>query len=94
MMTIWKFPLKGMHLQTIDMPKGAKIISVAVQRTTICLWVEVNPNEDALCARNIEIISTGQIVKDHAIERHFLGTILIDQDNYIFHVYERIGGTT
>jgi hypothetical protein len=74
-MVIWKFPLKITDKQFIQMPSGAKILSVANQSMCLCLWAMVVPTNplDEIC---IEIFGTGNpILVGMGVERRFIGTL-------------------
>lgn len=84
MRTIWKQQLAIVDLQTLTMPKGAKLLSVGNQKGNLCLWYSVDtdmPNED----RVIEIVGTGNSVEPRS--RDFIGTAVIDP--FVWHVFER-----
>ena len=42
MKTIWKFPVPVNDGNVLEMPEGAKILSVQVQGETPCLWALVD----------------------------------------------------
>lgn len=44
--TIWKFTLEVKDIQTLDMPKGAEILTVQFQETHGQLWALVDPNAE------------------------------------------------
>lgn len=87
-MVIYKYPLKMLRLQSVEFPAGAKILSVANQNGTICLWASIlNPDPDAATRRReIEIIGTGDQVSK--ADRTFIGTVLVGA--YVWHVFERM----
>lgn len=66
MKTIWKFPLDAADSQTIQMPEGAKILTVQVQDQAPSLWQDRTPflwalidDANPLEARKIFIATTG-----------------------------------
>lgn len=85
---IWKFELQITDMQTKKMPVGAKILSVANQNGSLCLWAMCDtkkPGED----RVIEIIGTGNPVHmDMGVERTFIGTVVMNP--FVWHVFERV----
>jgi hypothetical protein len=46
METIYKYPLKLTGEQTIEMPRGAEILSVQDQGGTICVWALVDTKSE------------------------------------------------
>lgn len=85
--TIWKFTLEPKSFQQIEMPAGAQILSVQVQREDICVWAVVNPAAQKE-SRILEIVGTGHRMSKAT--RKFLGTIQMDNGNLVFHVFERV----
>ena len=82
--TIWKFKLAT----EIEMPQGAKVLSVHTQNGESCLWVLLDPDPDMPKeTRRFLIFGTG-----HPINRRelgfFIGTILVERDTLVFHVFE------
>lgn len=88
MRTIWKFELEIKEIQTLQMPMGATILSVAKQKGELKLWAMVNPRRQ-LEDRKIEIIGTGGVLPaDMGTTRGFIGTVVIDP--FVWHVFERM----
>ena len=72
--------------QTVEMPEGAKILTVQMQGQTLCLWalVDVEP-ELPKQNREIEIIGTGnQIIE---APRRYIATTQCGP--WVWHVFER-----
>ena len=79
---IWKYQLEITDDQYIDMPQGAKPLSVGVQRGVPCLWADVDPDK-VLRPMYIKIIGTGNpISKDGTL---FIGTFQLGL--FVGHVY-------
>jgi len=86
--TIWKFDLKLLDLQPIQMPVGAEILSVQSQCDELKLWAFVNPfNKTTI--RYIEIYGTGHRI-DYKFKRNFIGTVQMEKHGLVWHVFERI----
>jgi hypothetical protein len=84
MRSIWKFKLRP--YADVMMPIGAKPLSVHGQSDEICLWAEVNTEANHE-ARRFVIVGTGhQIPQDAGA---FIGSALLDDGRYVFHVFER-----
>ena len=58
MKTIYKYPLKLVEKQVIELPWGSNILDVQEQ-DGLCLWATVDPNEERKVRRQIHIIGTG-----------------------------------
>lgn len=82
MITIFKYELKITDEQRIDIPEGAKILSVQMQRDTPCLWAMVN-TKNKLERRKIAIIGTGNPC--WCPDWDFIGTI--QERVFVWHVF-------
>ena len=71
----------------IDMPKGAIIRHVGVQRKRICLWVETKTGQQDTEERHIRVVATGEkfLIGGKDI---YLGTAILDNGNLVLHIYE------
>lgn len=84
MKTIWKYPLKMIDVQEIEMPEGARILCVQVQHGIPCLWAQVesdHKNEK----RKIAIAGSGYPAPEPRDD--YVGTFQIHDGNLIFHVF-------
>lgn len=88
--TIWKFELDITDSQHVQMPKGAEVLAVQVQRDRPCIWAMVDPAA-ATEIRHFETFGTGHdIFCDMGIERNYVGTYQVQGGSLVFHVFERI----
>ena len=90
MKTIYKYPLQLCSEQIIIMPLNAQILSVQWVRGSICIYALVDSESDGE-PRRFEIFGTGHPVppQDVFTERDFLGTVVSNDQELVFHVYER-----
>lgn len=72
----------------INLPKNAKILTVAVQNEEVFLWAKVNPDELEMETRTFFSFETGHDMPTH-IEMDFIGTVFF-QNGMVFHVFEQI----
>lgn len=84
-MTIWKFLLKIEDEQTLDMPEGAEILSVAMQGDTPCVWALVNPSNVTGYVR-VETYGTGHPIQGEP-KGWFLGMYLAHGGAFVGHVF-------
>jgi hypothetical protein len=85
MQTIWKFPLAVTDgVQTIEMPKNARIVHVDAQFGAPCLWASVDSNRPKQ-RRNFVIYGTGDEIT--AIGP-YIGTVLIA--SFVWHIFETV----
>lgn len=89
MRTIYRYELNvDDGLSYIDMPEGAKVLSISTERTDpyIEMWAGVDTN-NPLVTRQFAVVGTGREIPISFIR--FIGTVLIDKGEYVFHVFER-----
>lgn len=80
------------------LPLYAKVLSVHKQQNSICLWVETNhvagkyslPEITTQQERIFACYMTGELIEADC-ELRFIGTVLLEDDSYVLHVYEKIG---
>lgn len=88
MKTIHKYPLRDIHHQSLQIPAGAKILTVQAQRNEIQLWAEVDPDAPVV-TRHIDILTTGEGIDDELqAKRTHLGTVQLDGGDMVLHVFE------
>lgn len=91
MTRILKYPLKEDPVEVIHLPRDAEILSVQYQREILCLWVMgANPEVES---RIIEIYGTGQDTKADKTKGgmlKYLATVQNDQQDRVWHVFERV----
>jgi hypothetical protein len=93
---VWKFPLlseskilrneKQDAIQVmLDMPEGAKILSLQVQNDMPCIWALVDPSAENV-KRTFVIIGTGITLPKGEFD--FVGTFQLEKLGLVFHVFE------
>jgi hypothetical protein len=88
--TVFKYPLP-MRGNPIQMPKGARVLSLQVQYGDPQLWALVDP-EAPEEPRQFRIFGTGHpmtITGGHTLE--FIDTFQLDGGQLVFHVFEEVG---
>jgi hypothetical protein len=85
MKTIFKYPLSVTDTQTIRMPEGAEILTVQMQKDSMCLWALVE-DTSPVEPRIILIFGTGHEVT--GIDNVYIGTV--QMDSLVFHVFEAL----
>jgi len=86
-LTIWKMELKP-GVAAYDLPKGARILSVAFQRGAPQMWFMCNPSAEHE-KRIIVFTGTGHEIEEIG-EHKFVGTMMTEDQNFVFHVLERV----
>jgi hypothetical protein len=84
MSAVWKFTLDPI-LTTLQMPAGAKVLTVAAQDGEVRLWAEVDP-DNALETRQFMAVPTGAEVYLDGMT--YVGTAFLD--DLVFHIYAKV----
>ena len=83
MKTIWKYELNAEGKQEIQLPLGAKFLTVQIQNDKPCLWALVD-TEVPKITETILIFGTGHAVTG---EGEYLGTYQLHGGILVFHVF-------
>ena len=84
MNAVWKFPLKLLFSQEVEMPVGARPLCVQVQHGTPCIWAQVDPSTSGRTSRRVTLAPTGYQF-EQAPPGDYLGTVQMGE--LVFHVY-------
>lgn len=84
MKRVYKYEIEALDI-TIQMPAEAQILHVAEQHGTMQLWAQIDPDRP-LYPRRFRTYGTGHDMPDNPGK--FAGTMLVQDGNYVFHVYE------
>ena len=92
---IYKYKLEVTDFQIINLPKDAEILSVMSQPPTygemidsLYMWVKLN-DENPLVPRRIRVFGTGNPMNyEHTLR--FIGTVSMNSNSLIWHVFENI----
>lgn len=81
--TIYKYELPDDLI--LEMPKGAEVLTVQMQRGSPCLWARVDP-EEQVEKRKFVIHGTGHPVPSSTGK--YIATFQVDDETLVFHVFE------
>lgn len=81
--TIWKYEIPFSDTFTLDMPRGAKPASVAMQDDQPCLWAVVDPTLSPVSYK-FAVVGTGHPAPDDA---QYLGQFQLHNGILVFHVF-------
>lgn len=84
MLTIWKFPLEVEEAQYIEMPRGARVLSVDVQGGIPCLWAVV---DDQNVKDSVLVITYGTGQPMQMDYTKFIGTYQLYGGSFVGHVF-------
>ena len=83
MKTIFKYPLKF----TMHLPKNSNILYFGFDpKNQLCLWAEVDPNEQEKEIYYLEEVGTGWPIDD-ILKEGFKYQTTIKDDPYMWHIY-------
>jgi hypothetical protein len=85
MKTIYKYPIKAADEQSVQLPKGAKILCVQTQNGQPWLWAEVDTQVESV-PFEIKVRGTGHPFDGS--EGVYIGTFQLSGGALVFHVFE------
>jgi len=86
MLTIWKYQLEVVGTNTVQIPRGGRVLAVQTQRDIPCIWVLVDP-DNSLEAWRFYVYGTGHEVLSDPDD--YLGTVQVLNGRLVFHVFGR-----
>lgn len=81
--TIWKWSLDRVDVQTVNIPRGAMILSVQMQQGAPQIWALCDPTEPKV-PRAFRIIGTGHEIPGYP--GAYVATVIDGQ--FVWHVFE------
>lgn len=87
MKTLYKYPLEVTDEQTIELPKGAEILCVQVQKEAPCIWAKVDPTPSIIEQVAIKTYGTGELFPDG---EEYIGTYQLYEGDLVYHVFKII----
>ena len=88
MLTIFKYPVPAEDHFTLEMPKGAKILTVQAQRGNPQLWAMVD-SETKKEKRYFRLAGTGHPLGDDYLKIiNYIGTFQMGNGVLVFHLFE------
>lgn len=83
---VWKYVLEG-DRTPLEVPKGAKFLSVGMQGPTLTAWALVDTASQENELRVLHVYGTGHEIPVDSLSLRFLGRV--EQDGYfVWHVFE------
>ena len=83
--TIWKYVIKCKDAQSVELPKGAKILTLQMQYGLVCIWAEVDPDATL---EDVVLLTVGTSHSLPLSRGKYIGTYQLEQGALVFHVYE------
>ncbi len=86
-MVIWKYPFEVTNSFLVEMPTGARILSVQVQGGQPCMWALVAPGFPSE-GRRFNVYGTGHPIRKDPGE--FVGTFQLSDGALVFHLFAAV----
>ena len=86
MQVIWKQKLECAEKQTVELPKGAKVLCVQAQNDEPCIWFLVSDPGNGMETRTFAIHGTGH--QRDVISGQYVGTFQLHAGTLVFHLFE------
>ncbi len=87
MRTIWKFPLKIINTQIIEMPYGAEILTAQEQYDELQLWALVDSEATLKIKYRINIYGTGHPIS-YEDRLRYISTVQLRKGTLVLHIFE------
>ena len=87
MLTIWKYPIPVQDNIQVEMPKGARVLTVQMQMDVPYVWALVNPQAEKEI-RTFRLVGTGHEIR-HSDKLTYIGTFQLEGGALVFHLFER-----
>jgi hypothetical protein len=84
---VYKYDLPLDDYVIVEMPTGAKILSVHEQWGKAWLWALIDPAEARTTKRALRIVGTGHTM-EYTDQFAFIGTVHLSGGLLVFHVFE------
>lgn len=88
-MRIWKWNLQLTDHQIVNLPIGARILSVAMQDNRLALWALCDPLVD-MEPRYIHIFGTGNKLPQEINKYQYLSTFQLENGALVFHAFAEL----
>ena len=91
MLKVYKYTIPVEDYFSLDLPAGAKILTVQAQRDEPQIWALVDPEERTMVPHNFRVAGTGHDIKEYKDSLIYIGTFQLIEGNFIGHLFEIIG---
>jgi hypothetical protein len=87
MRTVYKYPIEIKGVQELDMPVGASVLTVQIQRGRPCIWAIVDPEQAEINPRSFRLAGTGHPIDGDDV-LCYIGTFQLSEGDLVFHLFE------
>jgi hypothetical protein len=88
MLSIYKYPVPIDDYFTLELPFGARPLSVQVQNGGPQLWVLIDPGERRTEERRFRLAGTGHPIEESSDFLEYISTFQLSGGALVFHVFE------
>ncbi len=89
-MTIWKKELQIADVQYLDVPAGARLLTVQTQNGSPCAWFFCDPDARMIeNGRRVSMYGTGHPMP--SVIGKYLGTFQLADGTLVFHAFDSTG---
>lgn len=86
-MTIFKYPIQVQDRFDLELPIGAKPLTVQTQRGIPCLWVLLDEMQEIKLLRHFRLVGTGHQIENN-IRLEYISSFQLQNETLIFHLFE------
>ena len=91
MLRVYKYTVPVEDYFSLDLPAGAKILTVQAQHEEPQIWALVDPGQQSKVRHNFRVSGTGHDIKENKDGLSYIGTFQLAGGNFIGHLFEVIG---
>lgn len=84
---VFKYPVPVEDRFSLDLPQGARILTVQEQNSKPQIWAIVNP-ENPTEIRNFRLAGAGHPIEENEKNLSYIGTFQLYNGNFIGHLFE------
>lgn len=90
MRTVYKYELEE-GVNYIFLPCDYKVLSVQNQHNKIVLYCLVETLVKGISKVRFEVVGTGYEVRSNPYNSKFIGTVMLDDGDLVYHVFHKMG---
>ena len=91
MLRIYKYTIPVEDYFSLNLPAGAKILTVQAQRDEPQIWALVDPKQQSMVSLNFRIAGTGHDIVETKDDLEYIGTFQLAGGSFIGHLFRIIG---
>ena len=88
MRTIWKYQVPFTEQFSLDLPRGAEVLTMQLQREVPTIWVELD-SDAPLISRTFALVGTGHPIPEDDVLM-YVGTFQVQGGMFVYHLYEKL----